>query len=523
MSETIATVILVALLVAAGLGIALLIAILRYRPDADASQAEPPLGRDETERPGETGGRPASAPAPQKKAQPRPEPMPAPPPPPSAPAPAPTPAPVPMPSPQSLPPAPTPAPEAPPPGSAAETAEAAERWEDLREAQREGDAGWASRDVGGAAPLDTDRYATVTVHYGTDRNRTGIVDRHGLPDVRRWYGGERGGFAYGACRVAIPKRHVRGHLERPTWLQDWADTALDRLGFERYFEDPESHVVLLALDELEADAFFAALGRLVGRSNGKKAMIFIHGYNTEFWEAAIRTAQVFYDLNHDESGEPVANFDGAPIFYSWPSVGQLEDYTVDAANVNWSVSHVVDFIRDVIRRSGAETVYLIAHSMGNVALTAAFGDLVDMLRSQTLPAAEVATIKEIVLTAPDIDADTFLNRILPRMQGTRSRITLYASTNDEALIKARQLVHSYHRIGDFAYLRDQCPALPPGIDIVDASLVEADLLGHSYFARMSDIRELIATGKAPPERAHLRAVDDPKGRYWRYEPPAGEG
>ena len=98
------------------------------------------------------------------------------------------------------------------------------------------------------------------------------------------------------------------------------------------------------------------------RSKTANAFVFVHGYNVTFEDAARWTAQITYDLG----------FDGAPTFYSWPSRGSVPAYTIDEQNIEWTQSNLRRFLEDFFTRSQAQNVYLIAHSIGNRALTRAF-------------------------------------------------------------------------------------------------------------------------------------------------------
>ena len=95
----------------------------------------------------------------------------------------------------------------------------------------------------------------------------------------------------------------------------------------------------------------------------QEALVFIHGYNVSFENAVKRTAQIAYDLQ----------FPGAPVCYSWPSRGGLADYTRDENQAEWTVVHLHTFLQELVQQSGAKSVHLIAHSMGNRAATGSFG------------------------------------------------------------------------------------------------------------------------------------------------------
>ncbi len=223
----------------------------------------------------------------------------------------------------------------------------------------------------------------------------------------------------------------------------------------------------------------------------------MHGYNVGFEDAARRTAQIAYDLK----------FEGAPIFFSWPSQAEILEYAVDETNVSWAAPHLLRFLTDVAEQSGAERIHLIAHSMGNRALTSALRDL-SLMQNSDKP-----MFNEVVLTAPDIDADTFINDIAPAVIKTAQRVTLYASSNDEALIVSKKM-HGYPRAGDSGSQL----VVVPGIDTVDVSAVDTSLLGHTYYGDnssvLADIFELLNASKPADQRQWLRPERLGLLKYW---------
>ena len=231
--------------------------------------------------------------------------------------------------------------------------------------------------------------------------------------------------------------------------------------------------------------------------------MFIHGFSVTFEGAARRTAQMAYDLD----------FNGAPIFYSWPSQGKLSPlgYTTDMNNVSWTKDNIKNFLVDVSTKSGAKTIHLIAHSMGNECLTGAFVSLVD---EQLI--ADNNVFKDIVLTAPDIDADIFKRDIAPKLISIPSRITLYASSNDKALSLSK-LINGYPRTGDSG----EGLVILDGIETIDAANVDTNLLGHWYYAEsrlvLSDIFYLFKYGKTADERFGLNPIDTQEVRYWEFK------
>ncbi|MDB4293325.1 alpha/beta hydrolase [Maribacter sp.] len=327
-----------------------------------------------------------------------------------------------------------------------------------------------------------DNYIKMPIFFATDRNynQTLAIDKQ--------LGGERGEkIRYGFCNVSIPFSHKVGEIERPRW---W------RLEFK---EDPDKHVVIHKVAVLEENTFFSLLSNRVSISTKKKSFLFVHGYNTSFAEAAQRTAQISYDLS----------FDGAPVFYSWPSAAKTSAYIKDEANIEWAQTNIRNFLNDYIEKSGVEEIYLIAHSMGNRGLTRA---IIDLIASK--PELK-SKIKEIILAAPDIDADVFKRDIAPQMVSEINKpITLYASSEDVAL-KASKEIHGSPRAGD----TNQGVVLVRGIETVDASAISTSFLGHSYFADtpsiISDIFDLITKGERAGSRSGLEEVRAQNDIYWK--------
>ena len=334
-----------------------------------------------------------------------------------------------------------------------------------------------SRQIGEASELP---YTTIRVFYATDRNNTGSND------PKTTYGGDRSTLKYGTCDVTVPKDHRIGELEAPSYL---------RLEFT---EDPAKHVILSRVVEQPVSDFYSEVQAKVSTSRGSSAFLFVHGYNVTFKDAARRTAQMSYDLK----------FDGAPVFFSWPSQGSLLGYTVDEANIEYARSDLKTFIAEFARTSTANNIYLVAHSMGNRALTGAVADLF-----REAPDVR-AKIKEVILAAPDIDADVFKRDIAPAISGQGQAVTLYASSNDWAL-RASKKFHGYARAGDTG----QALTVVPGVSTIDSSEVETDFLGHSYFAELTsiiaDMFDILSGLTKPDDRRHLIAVDAQVGRYWK--------
>jgi esterase/lipase superfamily enzyme len=343
----------------------------------------------------------------------------------------------------------------------------------------------------------TEPWDVVPVFYGTDRGRQQL----GASTV---YGSERARrLELGRALVTVPKAHQIPNLERP-WVY--------RLPFTQIVlhsepEDPRQHFTLKDVRPLSKEEFLQLVQeRLKGSSDYKDhALVFVHGFNTSFEYALYRTAQIAYDIK----------FDGVPLLYSWPSMGSLtlHDYSHDRESSGQAEPYLREFLELVARDTGAKSVSIIAHSMGNQLLLPALLDL------KRMAPADV-TISQVILAAPDVDRDAFEN-IAHELTGVSRGVTMLAASNDLALDISRRFWGGVPRAGD---VPPGGPIVTEGIDTIDITAVSTKVfaLNHSGYADtsalLSDIQLLIQTGERPPDKRVpiLERVKTAKGDYWRY-------
>ena len=469
------------------------------RPEADVGEAEStPPPEIESAMPGDA---PAAGQEPEVA-----EPAPAPPPPvvaakPVAPSPAPSPA-----APGSA----APSPDA--PGAAAPDLEP-------RDGPGVGDAGEGGGGTGNTRglgelddatteaapppppppPAGTDpTFDVVPVFYGTDR----AVE----PDPKRLqFGAERGHrLQLGRALVTVPTAHKVPAIERP-WV---IEIPYFKVKIYEEKEDTAKHFTLQEISALTKEQMLALVKERLAKSANFKdhAFVFVHGFNTSFDYALYRTAQIAYDLK----------FDGAPFVYSWPSGGKVASYTYDRGSAEQAEPHLAEFLDIVVKESGAKSISLIAHSMGN--------ELLLRVLERLRPAApEGVTISQVILAAPDVDRDKFMN-IAREITNFAKGVTLYAASNDRALGYSGRFWGGVPRAGD---VPSTGPLIVPGVDTIDVSEVSTDSLGlnHSGYAEnnalLNDIKLLLQTGERPPDKRipilqHM--TTSAGGEYWRYPP-----
>jgi esterase/lipase superfamily enzyme len=321
----------------------------------------------------------------------------------------------------------------------------------------------------------------IVTYYATNRKRTGKLEPVSV------YGITPGDFHYGRAVVSIPGSHKEGEIEMPS---------LWRLETQA---NPDQHFVLKSVTPLELDAARKEMSDSLNSAKSKAVLLYVHGYNTAFTDAAMRAAQLAYDLK----------FPGIPMFYSWPSAGRVRSYISDEESAQLSQVQFEKLI-DELGQLPVKDVYIVAHSMG----TRMVAQGLQHRAEQNKP---MQNLRELLLAAPDLNAELFKSVIAPKLaelQGLRT--TVYASSSDLAL-KASKVVHGFPRLGEtdggnvFTF---------KGIETIDASGASnaALSLGHSYVVDtpsvIDDIKSVIMT-KALPTQRHLKQAGAAPDLYWK--------
>ena len=279
---------------------------------------------------------------------------------------------------------------------------------------------------------------------------------------------------YGKRIVRIPALHRPGELGSPLWKRLLLN--MD----DRITVDP---ALALAEDAFARDVrkFIAGLD-----PNDRNVLVYIHGFNTSFDDAAKRAAQLGFDLK----------VPGITVLYSWPSRGSASAYLGDLSAIEASEAQIAEFLVGVTALADRGKVHIVAHSMGNRGLLRA------MHRATTQAALRSGTrFGQIFLSAPDVNATLFrqLASVYPQVA---ERTTLYVADQDKA-IAALEWMTEGARVGAAP------PVLVlPGIDTVRVRGSSLFKLGHSYFAEEPDVLRDI--------RAQLYFHESPARRQARF-------
>lgn len=331
--------------------------------------------------------------------------------------------------------------------------------------------------------IDSDaRSKTIDEFYATDRNFTADSGKG------EFYGNDRGPLTFGMLRLERLPGHAIGELKDKTLTGD-----------KRH-----DFVLRDSTLRMKREEFLSRLFPENGNGEKRDFLLYIHGYNTTFDQAALTMAQVGSDLD----------FRGNILFYSWPSTGTLLGYVRDQNNTDWSRNNLTGFLRELATRAGDKSICLLAHSMGNRELLGAF---VELMREQ--PELK-KKFRVIILAAPDVDSMIFCRDIASVLTGDGRLVTIYVSRRDKAM-KASEKVNGYVRAGDV----NGEPLVVSGIDTVDVTNIDTVPMGHSYFANsrlvLSDIYSIINEGVSAKSRFSLSPVEyekmGEKEVYWIFE------
>ncbi len=350
-----------------------------------------------------------------------------------------------------------------------------------------------------AAPDKNEVVDIIPVFWGTNRRETTTADSSRLK-----FGAERSDeLKTGVARITIPTaRRNPGEILRP-----WEVGVLSWTLYSQK-ENPRKHFTFASMESMSLDGFAESASRY-GNRKGRfedHALVFVHGYNTDFDAALFRTAQIAHDMG----------FDGTVYSFSWPSLGKESGYIHDRDSVDFSVPHFTRFLQAIATRTNVKHLHVIAHSMGTRLV---FESVYPAQGNSAL--GRLPNLENVILAAADLDKSV----LEQRARGTTKppfAITLYASNRDRALMLSKKFARGVPRAGD---VPDGIPVVVPGVDTIDISASTTWVfLGayHNTYAEKShvlgDMALLMKTGVRPPDLRSptYRSVKASQGVFWRY-------
>jgi esterase/lipase superfamily enzyme len=254
-----------------------------------------------------------------------------------------------------------------------------------------------------------------------------------------------------------------------------------------------------ALNELNAarEQLRKVLAEQLSHSDKKDVYLFVHGFNNSFDDAIFRLAQMWH----------MAGRGGVPIAYNWPAGrGGILGYAYDRESGEFTVFHLKKFLQAVAAVPEVQRIHLIAHSRGTDVAVTALRELHIEYRSKGLSTQQELKLENLVLAAPDLDADIFEQRFgLEDVHMAANRTTVYLSNTDLALSFSRWLFGGGRRVGNLTAKEITPEARKNLMALGRFDVIQCNVTGYStthdyafaHPAVVSDIFLLLRDGKAP--------------------------
>ena len=144
--------------------------------------------------------------------------------------------------------------------------------------------------------------------------------------------------------------------------------------------------------------------RRLAKTERKEVVVFVHGYNNSFADAANAMGSICRLLGGDF----------VCVLLTWPaggSRGAFMGYNVDRESGEFAVADMRKAIRAIGQTEGVRGVHIIAHSRGTDVLASAFQQLSEEAYVSRFSITENLKVRNIVLFAPDIDFDVAATKI----------------------------------------------------------------------------------------------------------------
>ena len=168
---------------------------------------------------------------------------------------------------------------------------------------------------------------------------------------------------------------------------------------------------------LSPEEFSDSIDSDIRESNESSALIYVHGFNESYERSVIRAGQISYDLG----------FPGSTFVFSWPARHSVTTYLGDLERAQNSHRYFELFVNQILSTTGTSQIYIIAHHMGARIVSSALKHIYSVQPNYR------DRIREVILLAPDIEANSFAEEFAMFIGTENAPITLYSSENDPAL------------------------------------------------------------------------------------------
>jgi esterase/lipase superfamily enzyme len=246
-----------------------------------------------------------------------------------------------------------------------------------------------------------------------------------------------------------------------------------------------------------------AINRQLDRTPNKQINIYVHGCNTDLGPELLTAAPFFHYVGRG----------GAMIVFGWPSRQRISLYGSDIERSRAAAPHLASLIEMLARNTSAQRINILAYSAGGHAMSQALIQLREARANADAAALQRELhVGNVVFAGSDLDLKGFATDDLTRFLDLPSDVTVYISSQDNALVMAAAF--GAPKLGNprkQVLTREQLDRLATidKLHVVDVSQVpgthtSGGLMGHGYWYSnewvMSDILTIFRWNLPPQVR-----------------------
>lgn len=296
------------------------------------------------------------------------------------------------------------------------------------------------------------RTQSMSIIYAADRD---IVKK--TPLGIQYGSGRSGQLAVGVARIGMDRPMEWDELVAASTQKRWPESGARRPAM-RIESTEEFGRMAIPLTEMEVidgryqltdeqkaelkqtrDRLHTIIREKLSGTDKKDLYLYVHGFNNTFEYALFRLGMFWHF-----AGRP-----GVAVAYTWPAGrGGLTGYAYDRESGEFTVFHLKLFIRALAASPYVERLHIIGHSRGCDVVCTALRELNIEARAKNLRTQEQLKLHNLVLAAPDLDADVFEQRFaIEDLHLAAQRTTIYLSKTDFALAASAWLFGG-NRVGN---------------------------------------------------------------------------
>lgn len=261
---------------------------------------------------------------------------------------------------------------------------------------------------------------------------------------------------------------------------------------------------------IESEQFVEAINRQLATAADPEVFIYVHGAKVNFYNACAFTSQLAHFMGRDIVG----------VAFAWPTRQDILAYAIgeDVARAEESGEALAATIDFLAAHTEARKINLICWSAGARVVTHGLERLRARHADETIEQVRSrCRIGAVVFAAGDVPLSTFFDAA-PTIDALADRVIVSISNNDEALIKASQIMGGGRRLGQYGRpLTDEQRGILDSLErfeCIDVSYARQErgfnISGHRYWFNhpwaSSDILLALRTELSPAERG-LESVE----------------